>query len=85
MDHTLVEFTKAAVKTAEVKQGRSFLVGEARRKEFEHIAVFFEDFFTNPDAGPEMFAEFINMMPYPSPAIFIFENKMTFDGVRSHN
>jgi len=51
MDHTLFEFTKAAVKTAEVKQGRSFLVDEARRKEFEHIAVFFEEFFANPDVS----------------------------------
>ena len=31
--------------------------------------------------GPEMFFEFINMTPCPSPAIFTFENKMTFDGV----
>ena len=33
--------------------------------------------------GPEMFLEFINMTPCPSPAIFTFENKMTFDGVCS--
>ena len=31
--------------------------------------------------GPEMFFEFINMTPCPSPAIFTFENKMAFDGV----
>ena len=31
--------------------------------------------------GPEMFLEFINMTPCPSPAIFTFENKMIFDGV----
>ena len=31
--------------------------------------------------GPEMFFEFINMTASPSPAVFTFENKMTFDGV----